>query len=63
MMKKCPGIRPRVGPMRPGAWLALLFASLLTLPILAQAQSFSWLQNRWKPDQYIHIERGGSCCR
>ena len=32
MMKKCPGIRPRVGPMLPGAWLALLLASRLTPP-------------------------------
>jgi hypothetical protein len=36
------------------AWMAVWVVSL---PV-ADAQPYMWLQNRWKPEQFIHIETG-----
>ena len=52
---------PRLTP-RHALWLrsiiTLLLGSLLSISFAAHAQSFSWIKNRWKPDQYVHIETG-----
>ncbi|MCU0870695.1 MAG: hypothetical protein MUF30_14070, partial [Burkholderiales bacterium] len=40
------------------AWLFVLTFSLVAVSASAGAQSFVQLKNRWKPDQYVHIENG-----